>query len=67
MSEPERAPCDGEIAITSRNGVITIQATHEGVGQSIEVSVFNARKILAFLAFMLDLPLQKKAAERIRL
>lgn len=64
----ERGAEDGPISVERIDDTyIHIRVEHGGMPYSIRCTEWNARRILAGLSLLLDLPLQPKAAKQIEM
>lgn len=65
--EPQRGPKDGPVSVTRRDDGIGISVTHDGQEHDLLLTEWNARRLLGMLSVILELPLQRAAAKRIKL
>ncbi len=62
----ERGPRDGAISVNRYGADITITAEDKGQPQGMEVSEWQARRLLVALSMVLQLPLSSKALQALR-
>jgi hypothetical protein len=66
MSQPtKRMNTDGPINVRWEGDELLVTETHNGETGTIRLSAFNARRVLAAMSMLLDLPLSKSAAKSI--
>lgn len=66
--QPERLPSDGPITATRLgHGLLYVTVETEGDKAEVVMSEYNATRVFAALALLLEIPLHKTAAKEIKL